>query len=199
MVGIIDYGMGNLRSVQKALEYIGEKAIISGDQAVLNTCDHLILPGVGSFGQGMQALKETGLDSYLKQRSKNTPILGICLGMQFLLSISYEDGENEGLDFVKGQVVRFKQGKIPEIGWNRVYDLKEPLFHDIEEGSEFYFVHSYYADTTEEFTSAKTEYYTEFASAVQCGNVYGTQFHPEKSGTIGLKLLQNFLKTEAIK
>lgn len=196
MVGIIDYGMGNLRSVQKAFEYIGEKAIISGDQAVLDTCERLVLPGVGSFGQGMEELQKRGLDTYLKERAKNTVILGICLGMQFLLSKSFEDGEHKGLDFVQGQVVRFEQGKIPQIGWNSVHGLKSPLFDGIEEGSDFYFVHSYFADTSEEFAIARTDYYVDYASAVQSGNVYGVQFHPEKSGAIGIRLLENFLKIE---
>lgn len=198
MVGIVDYGMGNLRSVQKALEFLGVQAVISGEQAILDGCDHLILPGVGSFGQGMKELKARGLDVYLKRRVKDTPLLGICLGMQFLLSKSFEDGENEGLSLIPGQVVRFREGKIPEIGWNAVYALRSPLFEGIEEGSEFYFVHSYYADAPEEWTAAKSEYYTEFASAVFRGNVYGTQFHPEKSGAMGLKLLENFLKTEGV-
>ncbi|MBO5525741.1 MAG: imidazole glycerol phosphate synthase subunit HisH [Clostridia bacterium] len=198
MVGIVDYGMGNLRSVQKAFEHIGEKAIVSGEKDVLDTCDRLVLPGVGSFGQGMEELQKRGLDTYLKERSKRTVILGICLGMQFLLSRSFEDGEHEGLDFVHGQVVKFKEGKIPQIGWNSVHGLKGPLFDGIEEGSDFYFVHSFYADTTDEFAIAKTDYHVEYASAVQSGNVYGVQFHPEKSGFVGIRLLKNFLKVECI-
>lgn len=194
MVGIVDYGMGNLRSVQKAFEYIGEKAVISGDKAVLDTCERLVLPGVGSFGQGMEELQKRGLDVYLKERANHTVILGICLGMQFLLSKSYEDGEHEGLDFARGQVVKFTKGKIPQIGWNSVHSLKGPLFDGIEEGSDFYFVHSYHADTSDEFAISKTDYYVEYASAVQSGNVYGVQFHPEKSGSVGIQLLKNFLK-----
>lgn len=194
MIGIIDYGMGNVRSVQKALEFLGEKAVITGEISLLDTCSKLILPGVGSFGQGMDELKKRGLADYVKARSKDTDILGICLGMQFLLSRSFEDGENEGLDFCKGSVVRFTQGKIPQIGWNQVYGLCSPLFSGIEEGSEFYFVHSYHAETTEEYTIAKCNYYTEYAAAVWDGkHVFGTQFHPEKSGDIGIRLLKNFV------
>ncbi|MGN1235708.1 MAG: imidazole glycerol phosphate synthase subunit HisH [Christensenellaceae bacterium] len=199
MVGIVDYGMGNLRSVQKAMEFLGERAIVTGDVTLLDTCDRLILPGVGSFAAGMAELNRRGLDAYLKRRAKDSVILGICLGMQFLLERSFEGGETEGLGFVPGQVVRFREGKIPQIGWNGVTDLSSPLFEGIEEGSEFYFVHSYYADTTEEYTVATCDYYTQYAAAVRSGNVYGVQFHPEKSGSVGLKLLKNFLKIEVCK
>jgi glutamine amidotransferase len=195
VIGIIDYGMGNLRSVQKAFEYIGEKAIISSETKVLNDCDKLILPGVGSFGKGIAELKKRELFDYVLIRKDNqTKILGICLGMQFLLSKSYEDGENDGLDIVKGNVVKFIKGKIPQIGWNEAYNLKTPLFDGIKEGSKFYFVHSYYADTTKEFTMATCEYNIEYAAAIYNKNVYGVQFHPEKSGSTGLKLLKNFAK-----
>lgn len=199
MVGIVNYGMGNLRSVQKAIEYLKEKAIVSGERAALDACDRLILPGVGSFGAGMRELKARGLDLYLKERAKNTVVLGICLGMQFLLSRSFEDGENEGLGFVPGDVVRFRAGKIPQIGWNSVSGLKTPLFAGIPEGSEFYFVHSYYAETAEQYNIASCTYTTTYAAAVHAGNVYGTQFHPEKSGEIGLRLLKNFLKLEVVR
>lgn len=192
MLGIIDYGAGNLRSVQKALEAIGEKAVISGDRSVLDGCEKLILPGVGSFGAGMAQLCEAGLDTYILERVKDTKLLGICLGMQFLLEKSFEDGEFKGLGLVKGQVIRFTEGKIPQIGWNEVTCLKTPLFDGIEEGTRFYFVHSYRADCADCFAAAKTEYYVQYPSAVCAGNVYGVQFHPEKSGEAGLKLLKNF-------
>lgn len=194
MIGILDYGMGNLRSVQKALEYLSERAVISGDKAVLDGCDKLILPGVGSFAAGMAEMNGAGLSAYVKERAKDTKMLGICLGMQFLLERSFEEGETEGLGFVKGSVVRFTQGKIPQIGWNEVYDLKTPLFDGIEAGTRFYFVHSYRADCADEFACAKTEYYAEYPSAVYAGNVFGVQFHPEKSGAAGLKLLKNFCR-----
>ncbi len=194
MLGIIDYGAGNLRSVQKALEKLGERALVSGDKAVLDGCDKLILPGVGSFGAGMAELSARGLDSYVKARAKDTPILGICLGMQFLLEQSFEDGEFAGLGLISGRVVRFTEGKIPQIGWNEVHGLKTPLFEGIAEGTRFYFVHSYRAACADEFACAKTEYYIEYPSAIWRGNVYGVQFHPEKSGEAGLKLLKNFCK-----
>lgn len=194
MLGIIDYGAGNLRSVQKALEKLGERALVSGDKAVLDGCDKLILPGVGSFGAGMAELSARGLDLYIKARAADTKILGICLGMQFLLEKSFEDGEFAGLGLISGRVVRFTEGKIPQIGWNEVHGLKTPLFEGIAEGTRFYFVHSYRAACADEFACAKTEYYIEYPSAIWRGNVYGVQFHPEKSGDAGLKLLKNFCK-----
>lgn len=194
MFGIVDYGMGNLRSVQKALEFIGEDAKISGDFKILDGCDKLILPGVGSFGAGMREMKKTGLDEYIKYRAKDTKILGICLGMQFLLSASYEDGYNKGLDLIQGEIVRFEQGKIPQIGWNGVHKLKTELFSGIAEGTQFYFVHSYRASCESKYACALSDYFVEYPSAVFCGNVYGVQFHPEKSGEAGLKLLKNFAK-----
>ncbi len=192
MLGIIDYGAGNLRSVQKALEAIGEKAVISGDRSVLDGCEKLILPGVGSFGAGMAQLCAADLDKYILERVKDTKLLGICLGMQFLLEKSFEDGEFQGLGLVKGQVIRFTEGKIPQIGWNEVTCLKTPLFDGIAEGTRFYFVHSYRADCADRFAAAKTEYYVQYPSVVYAGNVYGVQFHPEKSGEAGLRLLKNF-------
>ena len=194
MIGIIDYGMGNLRSVQKAVEYLGGKAVISSDAAVLNGCGRLILPGVGSFGAGMENLKAAGMDNYVLRRVEDTPLLGICLGMQFLLAESEEEGVHAGLGLVPGRVRRFTEGKIPQMGWNGVYAMKSSLFEGIPDGTCFYFVHSYFADAAEENIIGKTEYYREYASAVAAGNAYGVQFHPEKSGDAGLQLLRNFMK-----
>ena len=194
MIGIIDYGMGNLRSVQKAIEYLGGRACISSDRSELDGCEKLILPGVGSFAAGMKNLNDTGLAPYIVRRMQDAPLLGICLGMQFLLQESEEDGVNAGLGLIGGRVVRFTEGKIPHIGWNSVEEMRSPLFAGIPSGTEFYFVHSYYVDTTDEFTIGKTEYYRVYASAVGKGNVYGVQFHPEKSGAAGLQLLRNFMQ-----
>lgn len=194
MIGIIDYGMGNLRSVRKAVEYLGGKTLISSDQRDLDGCGRLILPGVGSFRAGMENLRALGLDGYVKARASDTPLLGICLGMQFLLDTSEEEGECEGLSLVPGRVVRFTQGKIPHMGWNAVTDMRSPLFCNLPDGAQFYFVHSYYAQTEKAFTLGKTEYYRTFASAVGAGNAYGVQFHPEKSGEAGLALLRNFMR-----
>jgi len=193
-VGIVDYGMGNVRSVQKAVEFIGERAVISKDFSVLNNCDKLILPGVGSFGVGIEELKKRGLYSYILEAAEKKYILGICLGMQFLLTRSEEDGEHDGFNFCKGNVVKFREGKTPQIGWNQVYGLSSPLFNGIEEGSEFYFVHSFYADTEGKERIATANYYIDYAAAVWNGKyVFGTQFHPEKSGDIGIRVLKNFL------
>lgn len=194
MIGIVDYGMGNLRSVQKAVEFLGGSAVVSSDRKTLDGCGKLILPGVGSFAAGMGNLAESGLEDYVKERVKNTPLLGICLGMQFLLEESEEEGVHRGLSLIKGRAVRFTQGKVPHMGWNGVYAMRSPLFAGIPEGTQFYFVHSYYADTADENAIGKTEYYREYASAICAGNAYGVQFHPEKSGDAGLQVLRNFMK-----
>lgn len=194
MIGILDYGMGNLRSVQKALEYLGGRAVISSELPVLDGCDRLILPGVGSFASGMDNLGKTGLADYVRTRAADTPVLGICLGMQFLLTVSEEEGEHGGLGLIDGRAVRFTQGKIPHMGWNGVSQMRSPLFAGIPEETQFYFVHSYYADVSGEDAIGMTEYYRTFASAIARGNAYGVQFHPEKSGAAGLQLLRNFMR-----
>ncbi len=196
MIGILDYGMGNLRSVLKAIEYLGGAGVVTAEAAQLNGCEKLILPGVGSFGAGMRNLRARGLDGYIKRRAAaGTPVLGICLGMQFLLEESEEEGVFAGLGLVKGRVVPFTQGKIPHMGWNGVDNMRGQLFAGIPAGTRFYFVHSYFADTAEEFTLGTTEYYRTFASAVGKDNVFGVQFHPEKSGEAGLQLLRNFMRS----
>lgn len=195
MIGIIDYGMGNLRSVLKALEFLGGQGAVCPDAASLDGCEKLILPGVGSFGAGMRNLRAAGLDEYVRRRAADgTPVLGICLGMQFLLEESEEEGLFQGLGLVKGRVVPFTEGKIPHMGWNAVEEMRGPLFDGIPSGTQFYFVHSYFADTAEEYTLGKTEYYRTFASAVGKNNVFGVQFHPEKSGAAGLQLLRNYMR-----
>ncbi len=195
MIGIIDYGMGNLRSVLKAIEFLGGEGRVTARAEELDACEKLILPGVGSFGAGMENLRRGGLDEYVRRRAaEGTPLLGICLGMQFLLEESEEEGLFQGLGLVKGRVVSFTEGKIPHMGWNAVEDMRGPLFDGIPSGTQFYFVHSYFADTAEEYTLGKTEYYRTFAAAVGKNNVFGVQFHPEKSGAAGLQLLRNYMR-----
>ena len=195
MIGIIDYGMGNLRSVLKAIEFLGGEGRVTARAEELDACEKLILPGVGSFGAGMENLRRGGLDEYVRRRAaEGTPLLGICLGMQFLLEESEEEGLFQGLGLVKGRVIPFTEGKIPHMGWNAVEDMRGPLFDGIPSGTQFYFVHSYFADTAEEYTLGKTEYYRTFASAVGKNNVFGVQFHPEKSGAAGLQLLRNYMR-----
>ena len=194
MVGIVDYGAGNLRSVQKALEAIGERALIAGDAAALDGCERLILPGVGSFGAAWRNCARGGWTSMSSAASRRDQAARICLGMQFLLEMSYEEGEWEGLGIVPGRVVRFAEGKIPQIGWNRVFRLRTPLFDGIAEDTRFYFVHSYRADCADAYAAAMTDYFVDYPSAVWSGSAYGVQFHPEKSGAAGLRLLQNFCR-----
>lgn len=196
MIAVIDYGMGNLRSVQKALEFVGEKALITDNAEDLRKADGIILPGVGAFKDAMDALNATGLTPVLKEEiAKGKPFLGICLGMQMLFDKSYEDGEYDGLGLVKGEVVRFDtQLKVPHIGWNKLTVRKStPLFRGIDD-LNFYFVHSYHTSgCNSEDVETTCEYDYEFVASVNKGNVWGVQFHPEKSGDTGLKLLTNFV------
>ncbi|WMW23897.1 imidazole glycerol phosphate synthase subunit HisH [Methanolobus sediminis] len=194
---IIDYGLGNLRSVRKGLEHAGADVIISSDPEEIKSADGVILPGVGAFRDAMknvEVLRST-IEEYV---ASGKPMLGICLGQQMMLSTSEEGGLTEGLDLVKGQVLRFPHSelKVPHMGWNSIkITQKHPIFDGIPDGSFVYFVHSYYVDTTDKNTLVSCEYGTEFAAAIvnDAGNVIGTQFHPEKSGDTGLKILKNFV------
>ena len=199
MIGIVDYGMGNLFSVYNAIERLGADSVISSDPAVLNECDGLILPGVGAFGDAIEKLRNTGLDVVIQAQAKSgKPILGICLGMQLLFERSYEYGEFNGLGLLKGSVIPMdgripSELKIPHIGWNSIhFPKKSPLFKYSKEGDYVYYVHSFYAKNCEESTIATSEYGTTVTGAVQCGSVFGTQFHPEKSGEAGLRILRAF-------
>ncbi|MBQ3150755.1 MAG: imidazole glycerol phosphate synthase subunit HisH [Clostridia bacterium] len=202
MTGIIDYGVGNLFSLCSSFAFIGEEAIVSSDEAVLSSCDRIILPGVGAFADAAEKLRSTGLDKFVHFcASSKKPLLGICLGMQLLFDKSFEYGEHEGLSLIKGEVVPIepdvpKELKIPQIGWNALIfpDDKEksPLFKYINNGDYVYFVHSYYAKHCEESLIASTEYGAMLTAAVSNGTVFGTQFHPEKSGDVGLSILRAF-------
>lgn len=198
MIAIIDYGMGNLHSVSKAVERLGYEAVVTGDPEQILAAEGAILPGVGAFGDAMEHLRESGLDEVVKQyAASGKPMIGICLGMQLLFSSSEEHGQHEGLGLLPGTVVRFRGDyKVPHMGWNRLsYKMSEsPIFKGIEEG-HVYFVHSYHAKPERESDLlAVTDYYQPVTAIVGRDNVYGMQFHPEKSGDIGMKLLGNFLK-----
>lgn len=201
MTGIIDYGVGNLFSLCSSFAFIGERAIVSGNRDELSACERILLPGVGAFADAADKLRESGLDAFvLETASSGKPLLGICLGMQLLFERSYEFGDYAGLGLLKGKIVPIPDQnhtlKIPQIGWNALHfpqdKPKSPLFRDVHEGDCVYFVHSYYATDCADSVSATTEYGIELTAAAESGNVFGTQFHPEKSGTVGLKILRSF-------
>lgn len=205
MIAIIDYGVGNLFSLSCSLKAVGTDAVITGDKEIIKKADKLILPGVGAFGDAMEKLKKDGLDKLVKDEAlSGKPLLGICLGMQLLFDKSYEFGVNEGLGLIKGEVVDMKGRipenlKIPHIGWNAL-ELKGdcPIFKDLKNGDCVYFVHSFYADGCEENLTASTEYGIKITAAAANGNIFGCQFHPEKSGETGLKILRAFCELEGI-
>jgi glutamine amidotransferase len=197
VIAIVDYGMGNLRSAEKGFEHAGVPDVrITGDPSVVRTADGIVLPGVGAFRDAAATLRDSGMAEVVRDRTNaGVPFLGICLGMQLLASVGYEDGEWEGLGIVPGACERLPGGvKIPHIGWNTVsYPRESPLFDGIEEGSAFYFVHSYHlAPPDPAAVIGACEYGTTFAAAVQSRNVFAVQFHPEKSSERGLHLLANF-------
>ena len=197
MVGIIDYGVGNLFSLQSSFKAIGEEAFVSGDAAELMKADRLVLPGVGAFEDAANKLRASGLDGFVRQQAAaGKPLLGICLGMQMLFEKSYEYGEHEGLGLLKGQVVPMDgkinpELKIPHMGWNALEVKQGRLLADVD-GQYVYFVHSFFAEGCEESLSAVTEYDIPITAAVEQGNIFGCQFHPEKSGNIGLSILRKF-------
>ncbi len=202
MVAIIDYGAGNLSSVKKALDYLGAESEITQDKEKILTASHVILPGVGSFGDAMHSMQERGLVETVKKAAlSGKPFLGICLGLQLLFESSDESPNVKGLGILNGKIITIPKDtglKVPHMGWNSV-SLKQNngIFSNIEDNSYFYFVHSYYLDGADEDVIAATaEYGVTIECAVQKGNLCATQFHPEKSSKIGLKLLENFLKSE---
>ncbi len=198
MIVVVDYGVGNLFSLVSSLKAVNAQAVVSGDKAVIEKADKIILPGVGAFGDAVNKLKRTGLFEVIKERAKKgVYLLGICLGMQLLFEKSYEFGEFEGLGLIKGEIIPLKNQispelKIPHIGWNSLEIIKKDgILKDITSGDHVYFVHSYYAKVGEH-TSSKTQYGADVTASVSNGNVYGCQFHPEKSGDVGLKILKAF-------
>ncbi len=202
MIGIIDYGVGNLFSLRRSLEYVGAEAVVSGDETVLRSAEKLILPGVGAFGDAAAKLRTTGLDRLvLEEAAAGKPLLGICLGMQLLFEESEEYGLHKGLGLLPGRVVamegRLPAGlPIPHIGWNGLTLTNPacPLFRDTKDGDCVYFVHSYYAEGCGDALAATAEYGRDLTATVWRDNVCGCQFHPEKSGPVGLAMLRAFVE-----
>jgi glutamine amidotransferase len=195
-IAIIDYGVGNLRSVEKAFEAAGCEAVVSGDERVLRSAERLVLPGVGAFGACMRALAERGFDTLVRERvGEGTPLLGVCVGMQMLFEESEEFGPVAGLGLLRGRVRRFDGDlRVPHVGWNQVRRrAPHSLLADIEDGAFFYFVHSYYCEAAaDDVVLGETDYGAPYASIVARDNICGVQFHPEKSQAAGLRLLGNF-------
>lgn len=202
MVAIIDYDAGNIKSVEKAVNALGYEAVVTRDKDIILNADHVILPGVGAFGDAMKKLHSYGLvDVIQKVTDNNTPFLGICLGLQLMFESSEEAPGVEGLGLLKGKIVLIPDGddlKIPHIGWNSLkYPNKGRLFAEIPENSYVYFVHSFYLQAEEEeIVKATTEYGALIHASVEKGNIFACQFHPEKSSDVGMKILENFLKIE---
>lgn len=205
MIAIIDYGVGNLFSLQSSFAAVGADVKVTKDVDEIKKADKLILPGVGAFEDAAAKLKKSGLDEVLKEEAKmGKPVMGICLGMQLLFDKSFEYGEHEGLGLIKGEIrpiddVIPKELKVPHIGWNALHfgENKHPLFKYLKEGDFAYFVHSYYGANCKKSTIATTEYGAELTAAVADKNICGCQFHPEKSGEVGLKILKAFCEMEA--
>jgi len=200
MVGIIDYGVGNLFSLRSSLASIGEQVTVSSDPELLRKADHILLPGVGAFEDAVHKLRESSLDQMVYEAVKiGKPLMGICLGMQMLFEKSYEYGRHQGLGLLKGQVIPMEDFlpenlKIPHMGWNAL-DITQPegkLFANTKQGDYVYFVHSYFASGCEDSLAAVTEYGKPLTAAVEKDNVFGCQFHPEKSGDVGLDILRAF-------
>ena len=200
MIAIIDYGVGNLFSLSSSFAFIGQDAVVTGDPEVIAQADRLILPGVGAFEDAAKKLRESGLDRVIRNEvKKGKPLLGICLGMQLLFEKSFEYGEHEGLGLIRGAVRPIRDVipndfKVPHIGWNALSfgTQKHALFRYLKAGDYVYFVHSYYATECAESVIASTDYGAPLTAAVASGNVMGTQFHPEKSGEVGLSILRAF-------
>ena len=205
MIAIIDYGVGNLFSLKSSFNAIGADITVTDNEEIIRSADKIILPGVGAFSDATAKLRATGLDKVLiDEAQKGKPVMGICLGMQMLFEKSFEYGEYDGLGLLKGNVVGMQgvlpeELKIPHIGWNALHFKQNdcPLFKYIKENDCVYFVHSYFAEDCDESVAATTEYGKELTAAVAYKNIYGCQFHPEKSGEVGLNILRAFCETEA--
>ena len=201
MIAIIDYGAGNLQSVKKAFDFIGAESVITDNPEIINACDRILLPGVGSFGDAMDSMHKSGLVETVKQNAlSGKPFLGICLGLQLLFEASEESPGVKGLGIFKGKIKKFSPDmglKIPHIGWNSLeIKQKDTLFKNVPENSYVYFVHSFYAKNCEDSLLAYADYEVKVPALVKNKNVYGAQFHPEKSGDVGLNLLKAFAELE---
>ncbi len=204
MIVIIDYGVGNLFSLKSSFEAIGADITVTNDENIIKSADKIVLPGVGAFEDAAKKLRESGLGKVvISEAKKGKPLLGICLGMQLLLDKSFEFGEHEGLGLIPGEIRPISEMipenlKIPQIGWNslKFTGVKSPIFKYIKDGDFVYFVHSYHGTNCENNTIATTEYGAELTAAVSSGNIYGCQFHPEKSGSVGLSILRAFCELE---
>jgi len=202
MIAIVDYQMGNLRSVQKAFEKVGHPAVITSDPKQLQDAERIVLPGVGAFRDAMRELQDRQLIEPIQQAVQtNKPFLGICLGLQLLFDVSFEDGEHRGLGILPGRVVRFslpRGFKVPHMGWNEVQIRRPaPILNGIDQGSHFYFVHSYYVEpSSDQVIAIETDYHRPFCSMVWRDRLFATQFHPEKSQQLGLRVLKNFAELE---
>lgn len=206
MIAIIDYGVGNLFSLKSSLAAIGAEAVVTKDEELIRSAEKIILPGVGAFEDAMNKLVASGLADVVKDEvKKGKPLMGICLGMQMLFEKSYEYGEHEGLGLIPGEVVPIGDVipdnlKIPHIGWNALkFKAENPLFKYISDGDCVYFVHSFYAANCDDYVTATAEYGAELTAAVRNGNVFGCQFHPEKSGNVGLNILRAFCESQVEK
>jgi len=199
MIAIMDYGIGNLGSVKNALDHLGISNVITSDKDVILSADKIILPGVGAFSDAINTFKKYGFDKVINEAiKKNTPILGICVGMQMLFERDYEYGVHDGLGILEGEIIRFNdvvdgvKYKIPHMGWNQIKVIDDnPLLKGLD-GKYVYFVHSYYCPKSKDVSALTTYAGVEYVSVVRRGNVYATQFHPEKSGNVGLEILKNF-------
>ena len=199
MIAVVDYDAGNVKSVEKAIEKLGAKHVLTSNPEDIRKADAVILPGVGNFGDCVNNLKERGLDTVLKEyAASGKPFLGICVGLQLLFDESEESPGVKGLGILSGKIKRFpgsSELKVPQIGWNDIIESKGRLLEGIDRGTYFYFVHSFYLESSDpSIVTSKTEYGVTYDSSVEKGNVFATQFHPEKSSDAGLKVLSNFLK-----
>ena len=197
MVAIIDYGVGNLRSVEKAFEAVGARAIVTSDAEVIRDAKQVVLPGVGAFGECARRLRESGLDQLVLESAElHKPVLGLCVGLQLMFDEGHEFGTHKGLGLMRGRVIRFPQPgpHVPQIGWNQIENIKpHPLVEGLAEGAYFYFVHSYHVEAQDQSNVlATTEYGIRYASICAKDSLAGVQFHPEKSQSAGLRLLANF-------